>query len=136
MDFSAEARVGFIPFAMSGFLRKKQIQILGICFLLITIFSHQSISQVDANVVGLWSMNQSSGSTLIDQSGNGLTGSFIGPLSFVPSSAYPGAGNALNFPGNSYVRVSPNAVLNTMQNSMTIEAWVYQTDNVNNTIVD
>ncbi len=81
-------------------------------------------------------MNQSSGSTLIDQSGNGLTGSFIGPLSFVPSSAYPGAGNALNFPGNSYVRVSPNAVLNTMQNSMTIEAWVYQTDNVNNTIVD
>ncbi|UTW64117.1 T9SS type A sorting domain-containing protein [bacterium SCSIO 12741] len=45
------------------------------------------------------------------------------------------AGNALNF-YSSYVTVPHNSVFTAMANSMTIEAWIYQTDNVNNAIVD
>ncbi len=89
-----------------------------------------------AGLVANWKFNETSGNTIIDNSANNLGGTFVGNIGRVASSAYAGAGNSLNFTGGQYVQVNDNAAFNTMQNNFTIEAWVYQTDNANNTIVD
>ena len=103
--------------------------------LFITLSSFSSFAQVDANTVALWKMNEVGGTTVSDISGKGLNGSFVGNVSFASSSAFSGAGNALNFTGG-YVNVPDNAAINSMRDAMTIEAWIYQSPNSNETIVD
>ena len=88
------------------------------------------------NLVGYWKFDEGSGSTVADQSGNNLNGTFInGPGGWVNSTAFSGSGTAATF-GSKYIQVADNAAINNMQSHFTIEAWVYQTDNTNNTIVD
>lgn len=53
------------------------------------------------------------------------------------ASILPSAGNALTFNNSSnYVNIADAPILSSLQNSLTIEAWVYPTDNSNNTIID
>ena len=89
-----------------------------------------------AGLVANWKFDETSGTTVVDNSANSLGGSFVGSVGRVASSAYAGAGNALSFNSGQFVQVNDNAAINTMQNNLTIEAWIYQTDNSNNTIVD
>lgn len=89
-----------------------------------------------AGLVANWKFDETSGSTIIDNSSNNLGGSFVGSVGRVSSSAFAGAGNALSFNGGQFVQVNDNAAINSMQNNLTIEAWIYQTDNNNNTIID
>jgi len=47
----------------------------------------------------------------------------------------PGSGCNLQFNGANYISISDNGTLD-LQNSFTIEGWIYPTDNTNNTIID
>ncbi len=57
----------------------------------------------------------------------------ITPITLI--SQEPGSGHNLQFDGTNYVSISDNATLD-LQNSFTIEGWIYPTDNSNNTIID
>ena len=108
-------------------------------FLVFTLISFQAFAQVDGNTVAYWKFNEANGVTTVsDETTNNLDGTFTGAgLAYGISTAFSGAGNALGFTSTGYVTVPDNAaVINTMQNSMTIEAWIYQTDGADNTIID
>ncbi|WP_198342063.1 cadherin-like beta sandwich domain-containing protein [Polaribacter sp. SA4-10] len=110
----------------------KRLICVGIIFFLSVVSA-----QAQTGLVGYWNFDEGTGTTVTDISGNGFDGVFNvdnGSLTWGTSSAFMGAGNALNFQG-SYVQVTDNALFNDLQVNMTIEAWYYQTDNLNNTII-
>jgi hypothetical protein len=70
--------------------------------------------------VARWKMDEGSGSTTNDSSGNNLTGT----LTTIPTWTTGQFGKAINFsPANSYVSVAHNTVLN-ITGDVTYEAWV------------
>jgi len=88
------------------------------------------------DLIAYYRFNEGTGSTTQDLSGNNLTGTITGSQTWAVSTAsFSGASGILNF-GSGYLTVSDNTVLASMQNNLSIEAWAYQTDQVNNTIVD
>ena len=76
-------------------------------------------------LVAAYSLNQGSGTTTVDSSGNGLTGTISG-ATWTPSGKY---GSALSFNGtNAYVNLlNPTAL--RLTGSMTLSAWVFPTAN-------
>lgn len=93
-------------------------------------------ASASSNLVAYYRFNEGSGTTVADQSGNNLNATFVNSPTWGASTAtFTGAGNAVNL-GPGYLTVADNAVFNNLANQITIEAWIYQTDNTNNTIVD
>ncbi len=89
------------------------------------------------NLVAYYRFDETSGNTVTDISGNNLTGTFVNSPSRISSGAgISGAGNAITLNNPNYINIPDNAVFNTMQNKLTIEAWIYQTDAGDNTIID
>ncbi len=88
------------------------------------------------DLVGYWKFNEGAGSTVADASGNNLNGTFTGSLGWSGSSPFAGSESALSINGGGYAVVNDHPAFAAMQNKMTMEAWVYQTDNANNAIVD
>ncbi len=86
-------------------------------------------------LLGYWKFNEVSGTTAADASGNNLTATFQQGSGWAASGAFAGAGNAATF-GGRYMSVNDNALFNTMSSNFTLEAWIYQTDGINNTIID
>jgi hypothetical protein len=100
----------------------------------IIFFSFVVSAQAQTGLIGYWNFDDGTGTTVTDSSGNGFDGEKTGGTWEV-STAFAGAGNALNLAG-SYVEVADNVLFNDLQDNMTIEAWVFQTDNTTNTIID
>ena len=91
------------------------------------------------NLVAYYKFDEGTGGTTADLSGNNLTGTLVNTPVWGASTAsiLPSAGNALTYNNsNSYVNIADAPILSSLQNSLTIEAWVYPTDNSNNTIID
>jgi hypothetical protein len=73
-----------------------------------------------SGLVAAYGFNEGSGTTVIDASGNGNTGTISG-ASWVTSGKY---GTALSFNGtNNWVTIPDNASLD-LTTGMTVEAWV------------
>lgn len=88
------------------------------------------VSSAQATLVASWSLNEGSGSTAADSSGNSNTGilggwgSYATPLPTWTTDAAPGVGGsyALNFSGNNTVLGGDSASLDVTR--ITLEAWV------------
>ncbi|WP_415185235.1 LamG-like jellyroll fold domain-containing protein, partial [Nonlabens sp.] len=89
----------------------------------------------DADLVGYWKFDEGSGNVVTDASGNDLNGSFADGLTWGANSPANGGSSALNFNG-AYAEVADNPILNDLQDEMSIEAWIFQTDGANNAIID
>lgn len=78
----------------------------------------------DQHTVGLWHMNESSGTTNVaDSSGNGNTGTSTSTTNVTTGLI----GNARNNSASDYTSIGNNATLNPTS-GLTLEAWVYPTD--------
>jgi len=78
----------------------------------------------DPGIVGLWHLDEGSGTTASDSSGNGNDGTLL-PMGSEPTWTSGKYGNALSFDGvDDYVQVPDSATLRLTSN-MTVEAWVY-----------
>lgn len=75
----------------------------------------------DANTVLLLHMNETSGSTVSDASGNALNGTIVNTAAW-QSGRF---GNALNFSNQGYASIAHNDLLNLQD--MTLEIWIYPT---------
>jgi concanavalin A-like lectin/glucanase superfamily protein/fibronectin type III domain protein len=76
-----------------------------------------------SGLVGAWSFNEATGTTVADKSGRGNTGTIAGATRTTAGKT----GGALSFDGvNDYVSVPDSATLD-LTKGMTIEAWVYPT---------
>ncbi|MCX5795115.1 MAG: hypothetical protein NTY77_06450, partial [Elusimicrobia bacterium] len=83
------------------------------------IRNHEPAPQEEAGAVGLWRLDEGSGSTAHDSSGNGSDGTLVGS----PAWSAGRSGSALSFNGaDTGVRVPDSAALNPSQ--FTIEAWI------------
>jgi ATP-dependent protease HslVU (ClpYQ) peptidase subunit len=100
----------------------------------IIFFSFVVSVQAQTGLVGYWNFDEGTGTTITDISGNGFDGTKTGGA-YVSSTAFSGAGTALDFQA-SYVEVADDVLFDDLQVNMTIEAWIYQTDDNNNTIID
>ena len=114
-------------------------------FYAIVFFSVVVSAQAQTGLVANWKFDEGTGTSVADDSGNNLTGTFSttgnGSLTWGSSTAFIGAASALTFEGTNsdyaYVNVPDNSMLfNSMNAKMTIEAWIYQSDNADNTIID
>ena len=112
----------------------------GIVFFLVVVSA-----QAQTGLVANWKFDEGTGTSVADDSGNNMTGTFSttgnGSLTWGSSTAFIGAASALTFEGTNadyaYVNVPDNSTLfNSMKAKMTIEAWIYQSDNADNTIID
>ncbi|MCX6776196.1 MAG: M6 family metalloprotease domain-containing protein [Candidatus Micrarchaeota archaeon] len=72
----------------------------------------------ESGLVGLWNLNEGTGTTANDSSGNGNTGTIIGA-----SWTSGRIGNALSFNGSSYVNVGNATILRNFT-AMTISVWI------------
>ena len=111
----------------------------------IVFFSVVVSAQAQTGLVANWKFDEGTGTSVADDSGNNMTGTFSttgnGSLTWGSSTAFIGATSALTFEGTNadyaYVNVPDNSTLfNSMKAKMTIEAWIYQSDNADNTIID
>lgn len=88
------------------------------------------------DLVMYYRLNEGSGTTTQDLSGNNLTGTLTNSPTWGASTAtFTGASNTMTF-NSGYVTVADNPVFASLQTNLSIEAWIYQTDNVNNTVID
>ena len=102
-----------------------------------------AVKDAPSGLVGYWKMNEGSGTTVADSSGNGLNASFVGAAANWYGTGAPNtAGNQsllLNYgTSGSYLRVADTAdkLDFNAAGGFTISSWVYQTDAANNAIVD
>jgi type II secretory pathway pseudopilin PulG len=85
----------------------------------------------ESSLVAYWAMNEGSGTTTSDSSGNGNTGTLSSPA---PTWVTGHAGNALSFSGSSNY-VTANAI--NPASGITVSAWVYSTNfNQNGMVVE
>lgn len=76
-----------------------------------------------SGLLGLWKLDEGSGSTTEDASGNGNSGSLINGPTWTTGKS----GAALSFDGlNDYVQIPASASLNSVTTSLTIAAWVFR----------
>jgi len=71
--------------------------------------------------VGVWTLDEGSGTHLADGSGNGNNGLLSGGVSWVPGIS----GSALSFDGGGQVKVADNTVLEP-RSTVTVSAWIKQ----------
>jgi len=86
------------------------------------IFTGISTAKIDPQtIVGLWLLDEGTGKTVKDFSGNGHDGDIVGAVNWTKESKF---GNALEFPGNasSYVTIPHDDSLNLV--TMTLTAWI------------
>ena len=77
-------------------------------------------AQVDPSLVGWWRLDDGTGTTATDSSGNGNNGEFVGAPTWVPGLI----GQAVHFDGdNDWIEVPHNDIL-TVDNEVTVAAWV------------
>jgi len=90
------------------------------------MFKHLSAG---TGLVSSYQMSDGSGTTVTDNSGNGYTGTVGSGTSWV-SSPIQYAGNAISFDGiDDYIQI-PNQAALDITTAITLEAWVYATNNV------
>lgn len=88
------------------------------------------------DLVAYYRLNEGVGTTTQDLSGNNLNGTLVNsPVWSASTATFTGAGNTMTF-NTGYINVPDNAVFASLQNNITIEAWIYQTDGADNAIVD
>jgi hypothetical protein len=106
-----------------------------ICFFtLIVLFVPSSVAHADitTSLQGWWKLDDGSGTTTIDSSGNGNTGTFVGSPTWI--AGHIGTG-ALSFSGSGqYVKVPSNSSLNA-STSVTVSGWFKSTNTGWNAIV-
>jgi len=86
------------------------------------VSSDYAATHASKGLVGLWHMNDASGTTLIDSSGNQLNGTAIGSPTLGQSGKI---GTAVAFDGSTHYEVPSNSSID-MQDQMTISAWIYR----------
>ena len=86
-----------------------------------TIGKYGPLSNINAGLVGWWKLDENTGTTANDSSGNGNTGTLTNGPSWVTGKI----NSALSFDGdNDYVTVADASVLEDFAD-MTISAWIY-----------
>ena len=74
--------------------------------------------------VGYWRLNETSGSTVVDSSGNGLNGTYINSPSLNQQSRVSGGASVLFNGTTQYASIAHNALLDvTHVNGLTVEIW-------------
>jgi hypothetical protein len=71
--------------------------------------------------VGYWRLNETSGSTVVDSSGNGLNGSYINSPTLNQSSAITGGRSVLFNGTNQYASIPHNSLINVTE--LSLECW-------------
>lgn len=98
-------------------------------FVVVTVLAIASAANTQAELVGLWRLNELSGPAL-DSSGNGNAGTFVGTSArTVGMPGFGSAGSFMNDGGNNYVQISPNPGLQIGSlpgESWTMAAWVLE----------
>ncbi|TDO25395.1 HYR domain-containing protein [Sediminibacterium goheungense] len=99
-----------------------------------------TLSTQSNGLVGYWKMDEGSGSTVTDYSGNNLTGYFRGNPSWSNAASIPASSGSINMGtgyNSNYIEVNDASVINTMQSKFTIEAWIKMDGTkTDNTIID
>ena len=103
-------------------MHKRIISLLIICIALLPLLFFILIKDVQAvpNLVAEYGLNEGTGSTTADTSGNNFNGSLLNGTAWTTAGKY---GNAINFDGsNDQVSVANNDTLK-ITNNITLEAW-------------
>ena len=82
------------------------------------------------NLAAYWSFDEPTGTSAADGSGNGNTGSHVGPVAISSSvPPFPGTGNSLQFQqaGGTFVSV-PSSTSLQLTGSFTLAAWIFAAD--------
>ena len=110
---------------------KKGLGFFVIFFSFVLIFPSISSADITSNLEGWWKLDDGSGRTALDSSGNGNTGTLS---STAPTWTTGELGGALNFNGNSYVSIPSSSNINNVatNNQITISAWI-KVSSLNNT---
>src|SRR4030042_284641 len=90
--------------------------VLLICLILLLGFTNNS----RAALVGWWRLNDASGTTAADSSGNGYNGTITGAAWLNDGTR----GYVLDFEGVDYVSI-PSTALSTITSQVTIAVWLY-----------
>lgn len=105
-------------------MKNKTILVFLAVFLIISV----SALSVDNNTVALWNLDEGSGISIIDSTGNGNDGTITGGATWTTDSV---SGYALEFDGvNDYVPITKTSSLD-VSNEMTLEASVKRKSNTN-----
>lgn len=106
----------------------------------ICVGGSSTLSTQSNGLIGYWKMDEGTGTTVTDYSGNNLTGNFRGNPTWSNSTAIQASTGSINmgtgYNGN-YIEVNDNNIINTMQTKFTIEAWIKMDGSkTDNTIID
>ena len=75
--------------------------------------------------VAFWELNESSGTTAADYSGNAYNGTYTGTYTLGQPSIMPhGSGASLELTGNGYVALPSVAALNALNHPLSLEFWI------------
>lgn len=100
-------------------------------FLAVFLISSVSALSVDSNTVALWNLDEGSGISVIDATGNGNDGTLIGGATWTTDSV---SGFALEFDGvDDYVQITKTSSLDVI-NEVTLESSVKRTSNTDGMI--
>jgi hypothetical protein len=95
-----------------------------------SISGYQGILQAQSPV-GYWKLDELSGTTAADSSGNNHPGTYTG-VTLNQSGPIPSSNQAVSFPGpTSYVTVLDNSSIDITNTGLSISLWVYPTSNTN-----
>jgi len=91
-------------------------------FIFIFAFSYPA-KTLDKSIILYFSFNQGSGGTVTDESGNGNDGTLKGNVKWVKDGKIHGA-VSFDRSAGTYIEVPDNKVLDSLTESITVEAWV------------
>lgn len=97
-----------------------------------------TLSVTDFGLIAYYRFDEGTGTNTMDWSGNSLHGQLIN-ATWGSSTAFNNSGSHINFSSgnpNRYVTVQDNTLFDKLKDNFTLEAWIYQTDASNNTIID
>ncbi len=84
-----------------------------------------TLADVGRGLVGYWPLNEGSGSTAVDLSGNGNTGTWNGASAYAPGKV--GTYAAQTSGGTNYIRTNPLANFSTGSGDFSVALWFYNT---------
>ena len=88
-----------------------------------------STTQSQAALVGFWELDETSGSTAVDSSGNGVSGTLVNGPSVGQTAVHPSLGTAYRFNGSNQ-EINLGNTYNTLTSSLTLSAWINPDDTV------